>query len=185
MKVKVVKPTAEKRKVLAGIPGSLSVAGKLSVEAYFLKYAFPCAFITLQRGAIDAKTYDRLERAAVRGESLTRRELEKVFAAANRRMDILVREHGYKKWSFELVRDYYWKWHERFIKDGEGSYKFAPKILKDLCRVLQGTVVRGGKDTVVVRLKGRKTRPVMTELTGPLKKGDKVMVHYGYACEKL
>jgi hypothetical protein len=160
-------------------------AGGLSVEAYFLKYAFPCAFITLQRGAIDAKTYDRLEKAAVRGESLTRKTLEKVFAAANRRMNILVKEHGYEKWSMQLVHDYYWKWHDRFIKDGEGSYEFAPKILKDLCRVRQGTVIRGGKQAAVVRFKGGKTRPVMTALTGPLKKGDKVTVHYGYACERL
>jgi len=161
------------------------VPGGLSVEAYFLKYAFPCAFITLQRGAINQKTYDRLEKAAVRGDSLTRKELEKVFAAADRRMDILVRERGYKKWSFELVQDYYWKWHDRFIKDGEGSYRFAPKVLKELCRVLSGTVVRVRKEAAVIRFKGGKTRPVMTALTGPLKKGDKVIVHYGYAVEKI
>jgi len=157
----------------------------VNVEAYFLKYAFPCAFITLQRGAIDAKTYNRLERAAVKGESLPRPTLEKVFAAADRRMDILVKENGYEKWSMKLVRDYYWKWHDRFIKEGEGSYAFAPDILKELCRVLPGTVMKAAKDTAVVKLKGGKVRPVMTSLVGPVRKGDKVMVHYGYACEKL
>jgi len=157
----------------------------MKIEAYFLKYAFPCAFITLQRGGIDRKTYDRLEKAAIEGRALPRKLLEKVFAAADRRMDILVREKKYKKWSFELVRDYYWKWHDMFIKDGEGSYAFAPKVLKDLCRVLPGMVVRGGGEAVVVRFKGGRVRPVLTDLTGPLKKGDKVIVHYGYAVEKI
>jgi hypothetical protein len=168
-----------------GVYSSKRLGQGLKVEAYFLKYAFPCAFITLQRGAIDLKTYKMLERAAVQGESLPRSMLEKVFAAADRRMDILVKEQGYEKWSMKLVRDYYWKWHDRFIKDGEGSYGFAPEIIKELCRVLPGTVVKVGKETAVVKLKGGKVRPVMTLLVGALKKGDKVMVHYGYACEKL
>jgi len=153
-------------------------------EAYFLKYAFPCAFITLQRGGIDKKTYDRLEKAAVAGRALPRKLLEKVFAAAFRRMKVLAKEMKCGVWDLKLIREYYWIRHNQLIREGEGSYRFAPPALKKLCRVLPARVEKVRGKTAIVKFKSGGRRPVMTDLTGPLKKGDRVMVHYGYAVEK-
>jgi hypothetical protein len=157
----------------------------MKIEAYFLKYAFPCAFITLQRGGIDRRTYDRLERAAVSGRALPRPLLEKVFKAALRRMGVLAREKRCGVWDFDLIREYYWKRHNKLIREGEGSYRYAPAALKKLCRVLPGAVESVRGKFAVVRLKSGAKRPVMTDLVGQLKKGERVMVHYGYAVERL
>ena len=157
----------------------------MKIEAYFLKYAFPCAFITLQRGGIDRKTYDRLEKAAVKGDALPRKLLEKVFTAAFRRIGVLAREKKCEVWDLRLIKEYYWKRHNMLIRQGEGSYRFAPPALKKLCRILPATVESVRGKTAVVKFKNGGKRPVMTDLCGRLKKGDRVMVHYGYAVEKL
>jgi len=157
----------------------------MKIEAYFLKYAFPCAFITLQRGGIDQKTYDRLEEAAVKGRALPRELLESVFKAAFRRMGVLAREMGLDVWDFALIREYYWKRHNVLIRQGEGNYRYAPAALKKLCRIVPATVEKVKGDTAVVKFKNGTTRPVITDLCGRVIKGDLVMVHYGYAVEKL
>ena len=158
---------------------------EMKIEAYFLKYAFPCAFITLQRGGIDQKTYDRLERAAVKGEVLPRDLLEKVFVAAFRRMEKLAKEKKCGVWNMDLIREYYWVAHNKLIRQGEGSYRFAPPALKKLCGILPASVEKVIGKTAVVKFKNGGRRPVMTDLCGRLKKGDRVIVHYGYAVEKL
>lgn len=157
----------------------------MKIEAYFLKYAFPCAFITLQRGGIDAKTYDRLEKAAVAGRALPRELLESVFKAAFRRMGVLAREKKCGVWDLDLIREYYWKRHNILIRQGEGNYRYAPPALKKLCRIESAIVEKISGKTAVVKFRNGGKRPVMTDLCGVLKKGDRVMVHYGYAVEKL
>jgi hypothetical protein len=157
----------------------------MKIETYFLKYAFPCAFITLQRGGIDQKTYDRLEKAAVAGRALPRKLLEKVFSAAFRRMAKLAKEKKCGVWDLRLIREYYWVKHNKLIRQGEGSYRFAPPALKKLCRILPATVEKVSGKTAIVKFKTGGKRPVMTDLCGRLKKGDCVMVHYGYAIEKI
>ncbi len=157
----------------------------MRVEAYFLKYAFPCAFITLQRGRISQAEFEMLERAAVNGEAVERGELERIFAPAIRRLKKLAEETGFEMWSRELVEEYYFKNHNQIIDEGEGDYGKAPKVLCELCKIFPAVVVSGSAGAVVVELPGGKLRAVNTGLTGALKKGDRVMVHYGYACEKL
>lgn len=162
---------------------------ELSVEDYFLRYAFPCSFITLQRGRISQGEYEELERAAHGDGSVTREKLEKIFSPAIRRMKKLALEKGMRMWSMELLRAYYWKRHNEIIEAREESYAHAPEVLCELCRIVEGVVVGapgvGDVDRAwVVKLSNGKTRPVMS-LCGLLKVGDRVMVHYGYACEKI
>lgn len=206
----------------------------MPVEVYFLKYAFPCAFITLQRGRISQSEFEMLERAAIAGAVVARADLERIFAPAMRRLRKLAEKKGYEMWSRELVAEYYFTNHNRIIDEGEGDYGNAPEVLRELCKIFPAVVVRfeqnslgqsashtsvlqggvqeeshtsmllrtfevdtnsvGGvrafeADTnnvgVVVKMPGGKLRAVNTLLVGKLNEGDRVMVHYGYACEKL
>jgi hypothetical protein len=160
--------------------------GEIKPEVYFLKYAFPCAFISLQRGKIDKKTYQKLEKGAVKGEELSFKELKKYFPAAFARIENLKSRKGYKKWDIDLIRDYFWNEHNVLIRQKKEDYKYAPKSLCDLCKVFKGRVVMADSaDHAVVKLENGKKRAVMTKLTGKLSVGDKVMVHYGYAVERM
>ena len=116
-------------------------AGVPRPEVYFLKYAFPCAFIGLQRGRFDKAIYRRLEKAAVGDGVLSFKEFAKYFPAAIRRISALKKRTGYKKWNAELIRDYFWNEHNKLIDAGEGDYKYAPESLRDLCKVIEGQVV--------------------------------------------
>jgi hypothetical protein len=155
---------------------------QLPIEVYFLKYAFPCAFITLQRGRLTQEEFDQLENAALNNEVLDRKWLEKIFVPAFRRMSRLAEEKKMEVWSHELMREYYYNRHNEIIDAREESYKYAPEILCELCKVLRAEVIGTNGENAVVKLPGGKKRPVMN-LCGKLKKGDKVMVHYGYAVE--
>lgn len=152
-------------------------------EVYFLKYAFPCAFVILQRGKISQHEYEELERAAVTGVLVDREKLEKIFVKAFKRMKVLAVEMGVDMWSRELMQEYFWNRHNQIIDAGEGSYAHAPEILKELCRILPAKVEKVVGDNVVVRFENGKTRPVSIDLVGVLASGDRVMVHYGYAVE--
>jgi len=156
----------------------------LPLEVYFLKYAFPCSFITLQRGRISQKEFDEMEKAALEDKVLERKYLEKIFTPAFRRMKKLAEKKGMKVWSKKLMREYYWKHHNEIIDKRQESYRYAPAVLRDLCRIVSG-VVKGMKGKYfLVLLETGKIRPVMS-LCGDLTTGERVMVHYGYACECL
>jgi hypothetical protein len=168
---------------MAGI--SERVGGEIKPEVYFLKYAFPCAFIAMQRGRINQATYRKLEKAAIEGEAFTFKELEKFFPAAVRRIFALNGKKGYKKWSIELIRDYFWNEHNKLIEAKGEDYKYAPASLCGLCKVLEAKVVSLKEGCAIVRFNDGKRRAVMTNLVGKLKPGSRVMVHYGYAVERF
>ena len=52
---------------------------QMKSEVFFLKYAFPCSFIILQRGEITQEEFDQLEKAAINEDILPRKKLEKIF----------------------------------------------------------------------------------------------------------
>jgi hypothetical protein len=159
---------------------------KIRAEVFFLKYAFPCAFITLQRGKITKREYDFLWKCAVKGKPVSRETLERVFAAASRRIREMSLRKKMQPWSLEALREYYWRRHNEIIDKRLESYKFAPLVLRELCKVMPARVLMLKRKVAVVKFEGSgKTRAVMTDLVGKLKKGDRVMVHYGYAVERL
>ncbi len=157
----------------------------MPAELYFLKYAFPCAFITLQRGRISNSEFEKLEDAAVNGKVILREDLERIFAPAMRRLKKLSKETGLEFWSRELLEEYYFKNHNEIIEEGEGDYGKAPEILRELCKVFPATVESIREDTAVVVLPDGGKRAVNTCLVGLVEPGDKVMIHYGYAAEVL
>lgn len=156
----------------------------LSEEVYFLKYAFPCAFVTLQRRKITQEEYDELESAAYENGKISRERLTKVFAPAVRRMKKLAEEKVMELWSKELMKEYYWHRHNEIIDSRDESYAKAPDFLCELCRIVRAEVVRVEKNGYVVKIDNKRTRSVMS-LCGVLDVGDQVMIHYGYACEKV
>ncbi len=157
----------------------------MPVELYFLKYAFPCAFITLQRGRISSAEFKRLEDAAVNNKIVLRQDLERIFAPAMRRLKKLSNETGLKMWSRDLLEEYYFNNHNVIIEEGEGDYGKAPEILRELCKIFPAIVESVQKETAVAVLPNGRKRAVNTCLVGPVKLGDKVMIHYGYVAEVL
>jgi hypothetical protein len=159
-------------------------SGELPIEVFFLKYAFPCAFITLQRGRLTQVEFDELENAAINNLIIERSRLEKIFVPAFRRMKKLAKKTGLDVWSKDLMKEYYHNRHNEIIEAKEESYKYAPLVLRELCKVMPALVVSEKDGSYVVQLENNKRRPVMS-LCGKLNKGDRVMVHYGYAVSFL
>ena len=54
----------------------------MSIESYFFKYAFPCAHLTLERGAITQEQYDELEKRFLEDNPPSKEELEKTYSVA-------------------------------------------------------------------------------------------------------
>jgi hydrogenase maturation factor len=154
-------------------------------EIYFLKYAFPCAFIKLQRGKITKRQYDSLHSAALGKKNINRSTLEKFFAVPVGHIKLIAKKMNVDDWSIEAIREYFWEKHDAVIDSGDGFYADAPKVLCELCRVEPAEVLRKGGNWAVVKFANNKKRSVLSELVPRLKKGDRVIVHYGYIVEKL
>lgn len=160
---------------------------ELPLEVYFLKYAFPCSFVTLQRGRIDRREFEDLERAAINGQIIERSRLEKIFVPAFKRIKKLAKEMRVDVWSYEAMREYFIKKHNEIIDAGEESYAKAPPLLRELCKVREARVLKvikeSGNNVAVVNFSDGKNRSVLTDLVGPVKAGEVVTVHYGYIVE--
>ena len=154
-------------------------------ELYFLKYAFPCAFIKLQRGKITKPQYDSLHEAALGKKKILKSSLERFFPVPVGHIKLIAKKMKVDAWSIEAIREYFWEKHDDVIESGEGFYADAPKILCDLCKVEPAEVLRKGGNWAVVKFANNKKRSVLSELVPRLKTGDRVIVHYGYVVEKL
>ena len=162
-----------------------ALACGLPVEVFFLRYAFPCAFVLRQRGEVDDAVVARLEAAAVAGRVLPRVFLEKVFRKAFGRMARVAGEMRLPVWDERVVKAYFRERHNEFIEEGDGYYATAPEDILKLCRV-EEAVVEGVRDGVLlVRYGGGKERAVSSAFVPGVKPGDRVAIHYGYAVEKL
>ena len=154
-------------------------------EVLFLKYAFPCTFVIRQRGEITDEELKRLEEAAINNEVLPRMFLERVYFRAFERIDKLAHELGKERWDPAVIRDYFVHRHNDIIDKGMYSYAKAPESLKNLCKVHVATVKEVTGDVLVVEYGRGQRRPVSKDLIANVRAGDKVMIHYGYASEKL
>ncbi len=150
----------------------------------FLKYAFPCAGVTLARGKITQKEYDALEKAARTSRPVKWKMLERIFAPAWRRIREVARELNADPREANTIRRYYLEFHNKYIKNNDGSYADAPEALKKLCRVEKARIVGKGDDYYIIKI-GAKKRPVSSMICHNASVGDTVSAHYGYAVEKL
>ena len=156
-----------------------------SVERLFLKYAFPCTFVIRQRGQVDDETFAKLERAALEGRKVGRTVLERVYKKAFARLRKVakgLKEKGY--WSERVVREYFLRRHNGMIA-GDEDYRNAPKVLRELCKVVTAKVLEKGEGFLVVAYGKGKIRTVGSVFVPEAKIGDKVTIHYGYAVEVM
>jgi len=156
----------------------------MEAENYFLRYAFPCSFIVLERGEITEEEFQTLKEAAVNGRALEKSFLERVYFRAFQKIEKVAKELGKDKWNPEVLEHYFRVRHNQMIDEGMYSYKEAPQALKELCKIREGKVVRVEKGYAVVEYPGGK-RPVITELVPELNVGNQVVIHYGYVVEFL
>jgi hypothetical protein len=158
----------------------------LSLENYFLRYAFPCTYVIKQRGEIDDSTFRKIENAAMKNRKLERKLLEKVYKNAFRRIRVLAKEMKKSRWNIDVIREYFVKRHNMIIMEGEGNYAKAPAILKELCKVRKAEIIEKRDGFFIVKYRngrGLKTRVVGSHFVPDAKKGDSVFIHHGFAVE--
>ncbi|MBL7054603.1 hypothetical protein ISS05_02510 [Candidatus Woesearchaeota archaeon] len=154
----------------------------MRVENYFLRYAFPCAFILKQRGEINQKKYDWLFDIAVNNKYIKKEELEKIFFRAFNYIDELAKEKNKGRWDFEIIKEYFLKRHNEIIEQGRDMYKDAPETLKELSKVIEAEITDKKEDILEIRFNNKK-RFVSNIFVPEAKIKDKVRVHYGFAVE--
>ncbi len=165
-------------------------------EILFLRYAFPCSFVIMQRGEITKETFYELERSAITGENVNRDLLEKIYFRAITRMKALAKEKNADYFSEDLIREYFTKRHNElldgmFVNIGDKGIdidKNAPPALKQLCKVFKSKIIKKDSDYYIAEYfdnNVRKTRPVSNSLLPDAEVGGEVTIHYGYAVEKV
>jgi hypothetical protein len=159
---------------------------KMSVESYFLRYAFPCTSVRLMKKEITQEEFDKLREAAVNMTPVARSELEKVFYTAFEELERLAREMQRDKWDFEVVRDYFLIHHNRIIDQGRGLYQHLPESMREFSKVFRAKVVDIKDKVLIVEYdNGKETqrRNVISDFVPEAGIDDFVMIHYGYAIE--
>ncbi|MBD3164102.1 hypothetical protein GF323_02805 [Candidatus Woesearchaeota archaeon] len=160
----------------------------MKTENFFLRYAYPCAYIIMQRGQISRKELEELEDTAVNNKDISREKLEKVFHRAFGFIDELAAKRGKSRWDRDIIEEYFYSYHNEVIDNGNGIYAKAPPMLKELSRVEKAEVIDKKGNVLLVEYadkKGnKKRRNVLSCFVAPAKAGDKVMIHYGYGIEK-
>jgi len=159
----------------------------MSVESYFFRYAFPCAHLTLERGAITQEEYDELERRFLKDNPPTREELEKTYSVAFGFLAKLAQKMQKKdKWDPEVIKKY-WQGgaHNEVIDNGEGYFIDKPEALKELCRIHIAQITKKQDNLLIVKYGNNKIRVVFNNLIPDADVGDKITIHYAYAIEKV
>ncbi|MFH1638213.1 MAG: HypC/HybG/HupF family hydrogenase formation chaperone [Candidatus Woesearchaeota archaeon] len=151
-------------------------------EQYFLRYAFPCAFVLLNQKRITKEEYDELEKAFYETKVLSREKLESVFASAFRRIKALAKGKDY--WDIEVLREYFVSYHNQCIDEGEGDYSKFPKDFRELCKVKKCRILKKEEDVLTVEMDGVK-KAVLGKILPEAKENDYVYVHLGVAVEKI
>lgn len=161
-----------------------AVKKKLPVEVYFLRYAFPCAFVIKEKNEISQQEYDDLERAAVEGFTVAKPILERIFHRAFYHISNLSKNMEKDKWDYEVIEEYFTNYHNHIIEMGEGAYATAPEKMKELSKVKQGRIIGRRNDILKITFNGSgEIRAVLNHFVPDAKIGEKVRVHYGYAVE--
>lgn len=150
-------------------------------EAYFLRYAMPCAFIIRDLGEISDSELDELEEAAVSGKKLHRERLEKVFY---RGFEKLKRFAGLgDPWDIEIIRKYFHEQHNREIEKREGYYADCGEMQRELSKVRKAVIKEVRGMFYIVEF-GQQKRNVFSKLVPGLGLGDGVIIHFFFAVEK-
>ena len=159
----------------------------MDAEAYFLRYAMPCAFIIRDLNEISDEELGQLEKAAEEGRSLPRERLEKVFYRAFEKISRFAEGLKKDKWDFEVIEKYFKEHHNKEIDRKEGYYATCGDMNRNLSKVRVAKILKksGDKYDVEYENEGRvETRTVFSKLVPDLNVGDKAYIHFFFAVEK-
>jgi hypothetical protein len=161
----------------------------MMIENFFLRYAYPCAYIILQRKEITQHELDELENIAINNLPISKERLEKIFYKAFEFIDLLAEEQGKERWDPEIIREYFYSYHNKMIDKGIGIYATAPPMLKELSRVDKVKVTAKKDDVLTVEFLGNdkkiRKRNVLNHFVPDAEEGSTITIHYGYAVELL
>jgi len=149
----------------------------MDVEHYFLRYAFPCAFIVKDMGEISEEEFKELEDCALNLKPISREKLEKVFFRAFEK----IKKYSEYYWTKEVIEDYFKNKHNQEIDNGEGYYATAPEYIRKLSKVHKAKVLEVKNNTLLVEYPEGKRR-VFNDFVDA-QEGDFVFIHFGYAAE--
>jgi hydrogenase maturation factor len=156
----------------------------MPIENFFLRYAYPCAYIIMQRGELTIKQLQELEDIAIKNKPITKEKLEKIFHRAFFYINKLAKKRNKTRWDPEIIKEYFYSYHNEVIEKGEGSYATATEMLKELSKV-DKAIIKEKKDDILTVEFNNKVRNVLDHFIPEAKVGDKVTIHYGYAIEIL
>jgi len=155
-------------------------------EVYFIRYAYPCAHILCTvRGDVSEGEFKEMEMAAIQNRVMDREYLEKVFFRAFNRINKIAEEMGKDRWDIDVIREYFVGRHNNVLMDSD-----YPESFREMCKTYLAEVVSMEEDGEVTvkyhsELGGEKKRKVKKDYFPELKVGDKVMIHWQYAVEKI
>jgi len=149
----------------------------MTPERYFFMYAFPCAYIKLERGEISKEEYDELEKKFLNKGVINKQDLERIFSPAFVWIKKIAEREKKDVWDLDVIYEYWNKEHNELIDRGEGVYANHPEILKDLCRIHDAEIIKKENNILFVRYNGEE-RVVFNNLVPLAEVGDKVKIHY-------
>ncbi|MBT7903231.1 hypothetical protein HN587_05190 [Candidatus Woesearchaeota archaeon] len=159
-----------------------------SVEHYFLKYAFPCAFVLVQQGKITEEKRLALETALLNKTPLDKSELELLFPSAFRRIKQVAIQLNKPIWDRSIIEVYFKEFHNKFIDGKEGFYSKTPPSFREFCKVHRVKIIMRNETTAKVEYlepNDNINRPkhMIVKLIPNVKVGDIVFTHLGYLIE--
>lgn len=154
-------------------------------EVYFIKYAYPCAHILCTvRGDVSEEEFKEMEDAAIHNKAMDRDYLERVFFRAFDRIKKIAEERGKDKWDLEVIKEYFVGRHNSVLMDSD-----YPESFREMCRTYKAEVVSEEDGEIVVKYLSEdgkeKKRKVKKDYFPELKIGDKVIIHWQYAVERI
>lgn len=158
-----------------------------SASLYFLKYAFPCAYVLCDRGRMSAEDYDFLQKAAVEGRDVPFEKLEVLFPEAFRRMREVAAQFGLQQHSLAVIKKYFREEHNKYIDAGDGAYAMAPETFREFCKVKECPVLEKKVVDGKLFLRVEKGKWVQAPFFAPvdISVGSVVTVHHALAVEKV
>ena len=159
----------------------------MRIENFFLRYAYPCAYIIMHRGELSQTELKELEKIAIENREISRERLERIFHRAFAFIDEFAEKYNAYRWDPFIIKEYFYSFHNEVIDAGAGTYKTAPETLKELSRVEKAKIIDKRDNILFVEYtdkKGnKKTRNVFNSFVSNAKIKDTVTIHYGYAIE--
>ncbi len=156
----------------------------MTAEQIFLRYSFPCAHKLVEMGSITKEQFSELEKATLENKSLDRSKLMMLFPAAFRRLAEVAGKLHRDIWDEGLIRDYFINYHNEYIDERDGNYKYFGETFCNFCKVHQGEVMEKIDSFLKVKVPGG-NMDVLSDLLPDADVGDRITIHQGYAIEKL